>query len=248
MRIPKRVNTVLDWVEQHLLAFAVVVALVVVALVSTLAPPAVGLPVAGFVLGAAAGGLVVHLRLSRRIARARSDNDNLLRENGALRHRNTVLASGVITREAQETQALVAIPEDDLLDAPDDPQTTASLDELLGGDPQTTNELPDDPQATVDPPARRPPGHRRPADHRRASRTGQGPAARRRSPGRRPAAHHRPAPAAGRPPRRRRRGRGHRAHPAPVPQGLTGRHPSCRALTRAFYRRVIGVPTRRYFC
>ncbi|NYD49931.1 hypothetical protein BJY14_005914 [Actinomadura luteofluorescens] len=153
MRIPKRVNTVLDWVEQHLLAFAVVVALVVVALVSTLAPPAVGLPVAGFVLGAAAGGLVVHLRLSRRIARARSDNDNLLRENGALRHRNTVLASGVITREAQETQALVAIPEDDLLDAPDDPQTTASLDELLGGDPQTTNELPDDPQATVDPPA-----------------------------------------------------------------------------------------------
>ncbi|GAA4317331.1 hypothetical protein GCM10023178_27980 [Actinomadura luteofluorescens] len=153
MRIPKRVNTVLDWVEQHLLAFAVVVALVVVALVSTLAPPAVGLPVVGFVLGAAAGGLVVHLRLSRRIARARSDNDNLLRENGALRHRNTVLASGVITREAQETQALVAIPEDDLLDAPDDPQTTASLDELLGGDPQTTNELPDDPQATVDPPA-----------------------------------------------------------------------------------------------
>lgn len=153
MRIPKRVNTVLDWVEQHLLAFAVVVALVVVALVSTLAPPAVGLPVAGFVLGAAAGGLVVHLRLSRRIARARSDNDNLLRENGALRHRNTVLASGVITREAQETQALVAIPEDDLLDAPDDPQTTASLDELLGGDPQTTNELPDDPGTTVDPPA-----------------------------------------------------------------------------------------------
>ncbi|MEV0661005.1 hypothetical protein ACIBI3_10415 [Actinomadura luteofluorescens] len=148
MRIPKRVNTVLDWVEQHLLAFAVVVALVVVALVSTLAPPAVGLPVAGFVLGAAAGGLVVHLRMSRRIARARSDNDNLLRENGALRHRNTVLASGVITREAQETQALVAIPEDDLLDAPDDPQSTVSLDELLDGDPQTTNELPDDPQTT----------------------------------------------------------------------------------------------------
>ncbi|GAA2291690.1 hypothetical protein GCM10010402_57680 [Actinomadura luteofluorescens] len=153
MRIPKRVNTVLDWVEQHLLAFAVVVALVVVALVSTLAPPAVGLPVAGFVLGAAAGGLVVHLRLSRRIARARSDNDNLLRENGALRHRNTVLASGVITREAQETQALVAIPEDDLLDAPDDPQSTVSLDELLDGDPQTTNELPDAPRTTVDPPA-----------------------------------------------------------------------------------------------
>ncbi|GAA4388372.1 hypothetical protein GCM10023088_61640 [Actinomadura verrucosospora] len=151
MRIPKRVNTVLDWVEEHLLALAVVVALVVVALVATLAPSAVGLPVAGFVLGAAAGGLVVHLRMSRRVARARSDIDNLLRENGALRHRNTVLASGVITRGAQETQALVSIPEDDLLDAPDDPQATVSLDELLDGDPLSTNELPDDPQAAEDP-------------------------------------------------------------------------------------------------
>lgn len=150
MRIPKRVNTVLDWVEEHLLALAVVVALVVVALVATLAPPAVGLPVAGFVLGAAAGGLVVHLRMSRRVARARSDIDNLLRENGALRHRNTVLASGVITRGAQETQALVSIPEDDLLDAPGDPETTVSLDELLD-DPQTTNELPGDPRTTGDP-------------------------------------------------------------------------------------------------
>ncbi|MES9536123.1 hypothetical protein [Actinomadura sp. NPDC000600] len=154
MRIPKRVNTVLDWVEEHLLALAVVVALVVVALVATLAPPAVGLPVAGFVLGAAAGGLLVHVRLSRRIARARSDNDNLLRENGALRHRNTVLASGVITREAQETQALVAIPEDDLLDEPADPQATTTLDELLDGDPQRTDELPGDPGSTGEPSAR----------------------------------------------------------------------------------------------
>ncbi|MCP9953780.1 hypothetical protein [Actinomadura madurae] len=147
MRIPKRVNAVLDWMEQHFLALAIVVALVVVALVALLAPTAVGFPVAGFVLGAAAGGLLVHVRLSRRIARARADVDNLLRENGALRHRNTVLASGVITREAQETQALVAIPEDDLLlDEPDaDPQKTATLDELLDGgdDPQTTDELPD---------------------------------------------------------------------------------------------------------
>lgn len=146
MRIPKRVNAVLDWMEQHFRALAIVVALVVVALVALLAPPAVGFPVAGFVLGVAAGGLLVHVRMSRRIARARADVDNLLRENGALRHRNTVLASGVITREAQETQALVAIPEDDLRpDEPDaDPQSTATLDELLdGGDPQTTDELPD---------------------------------------------------------------------------------------------------------
>ncbi|MCQ0005438.1 hypothetical protein [Actinomadura madurae] len=170
MRIPKRVNAVLDWMEQHFLALAIVVALVVVALVALLAPTAVGFPVAGFVLGAAAGGLLVHVRLSRRIARARADVDNLLRENGALRHRNTVLASGVITREAQETQALVAIPEDDLLlDEPDaDPQKTATLDELLDGgdDPQTTDELPDQDAA---PEAEEPEGR---SPSRRSSATG----------------------------------------------------------------------------
>ncbi|CNF59698.1 Uncharacterised protein [Mycobacterium tuberculosis] len=147
MRIPKRVNAVLDWVELHFAALAAVVALVVVALVALLAPAAVGFPVAGFVLGTAVGGFLVHARLSRRIARARSDIDNLLRENGALRHRNTVLASGVITRESQETQALVSIPEDDLLldELNSDPQSTVTLDELLDGDPQTTDELPGEP-------------------------------------------------------------------------------------------------------
>jgi hypothetical protein len=144
VRIPKRVNAVLDWVEQHFVALAAVFALLVVALVALLAPAAVGFPVAGFVLGTAAGGFLVHMRLSRRIARARSDVDNLLRENGALRHRNTVLASGVITRESQETQALVSIPEDDLLldDLRADPQGTVTLDELLEGDPTRTDELP----------------------------------------------------------------------------------------------------------
>jgi hypothetical protein len=146
VRIPKRVNAVLDWMEEHFVALAVLVALVVVALVALLAPADVGFPVAGFVLGTAVGGFLVHVRLSRRLARARRDVDNLLRENGALRHRNTVLASGVITRESQETQALVSIPEDDLLEDEllGDPQRTATLDELLDGDPQTTDELPGD--------------------------------------------------------------------------------------------------------
>ncbi|QKG25551.1 hypothetical protein [Actinomadura verrucosospora] len=142
MRIPKRVNAVLDWMEQHFGALAVVVALVIVALVATLAPALVGLPVAGFVIGIAAGGFLVHVRLTRRIARARAEVDDLLRENGALRHRNTVLASGVISRGAQETQALVAIPEDDEDLVEDDPTRTAALpeltDELLGGDPGDT--------------------------------------------------------------------------------------------------------------
>lgn len=142
MRIPKRVNAVLDWMEQHFGALAVVVALIVVALAATLAPPLVGLPVAGFVVGLAVGGFLVHVRLSRRIARARAEVDDLLRENGALRHRNTILSSGVITRGAQETQALVAIPEDDEDLVEDDPSRTAALpeltDELLGGDPGDT--------------------------------------------------------------------------------------------------------------
>ncbi|MGI5322878.1 hypothetical protein [Actinomadura nitritigenes] len=143
MRIPKRVNAVLDWMEQHFGALAAVVALIVVALVATLAPPLVGLPVAGFVVGLAVGGFLVHVRLSRRIARTRREVDDLLRENGALRHRNTILASGVITRGAQETQALVAIPEDDEDLVEDDPTRTAALpeltDELLGGgDPGDT--------------------------------------------------------------------------------------------------------------
>ncbi|MFI0404573.1 hypothetical protein [Actinomadura sp. 3N508] len=154
MRIPKRVNTVLDWIEEHYLALGVVVALIAVALVATLAPPSAGLPVAAFILGLASGGFLVHVRASRRVARVRMDVDNLLRENGALRHRNTVLASGVITREAQETQALMSIPEDDLAltdDEVHDPDAThaiATLDELLeddadqAPDPQTTDELP----------------------------------------------------------------------------------------------------------
>lgn len=145
MRIPKRVNTVLDWMEQHYPALGAVVALIAVALVAALAPPSVGFPVAGFILGVAAGGFLVHVRSSRRVARARAEVDGLLRENGALRHRNTVLASGVITREAQETQALMSIPEDDPLPGEGETQATATLDELLDGDPQSTDELPDEP-------------------------------------------------------------------------------------------------------
>jgi hypothetical protein len=149
VRIPKRVNTVLDRMEQQSLALGAVVALVVVAVVALLLPSSVGVPAACFLLGLALGGFTVHVRSSRRVRRARAEVDNLLRENGALRHRNTVLSSGVITREAQETQALMSIPEDDLLQdeppgADEAAQRTVSLDELLDGDPQATDELPDE--------------------------------------------------------------------------------------------------------
>jgi cell division protein FtsB len=123
VRIPKPVNAVLDWAERHARALAVVIVLVVAAVAVRWLPI-----LAGFVLGLAAGGFAVQLRLSKRIARLRREVDDLLRQNGALRHRNTVLSSGIITREAQATQALVAIPE--LLPEPLDPQRTQALPAL----------------------------------------------------------------------------------------------------------------------
>ncbi|WP_157431956.1 hypothetical protein [Actinomadura hibisca] len=131
MRIPKRVNAVLDWAERNFGALAMVVALVVAAVAVLAAPPAVGYPAAAFILGLAVGGFVSHLRMAKRVARARAEIDDLLRQNGALRHRNTVLASGVITRESQTTQALLAIPEDDgPLKIDPDPQRTEQLPQL----------------------------------------------------------------------------------------------------------------------
>ncbi|MEU5877770.1 hypothetical protein [Spirillospora sp. NPDC047279] len=143
MRIPKRVNTALDWAEKHFGALAVVVTLLVASAAALLAPLAIGLPVAGFILGLTAGGFVVHTRGIKRIARVRAEVDDLLRENGKLRHRNTVLKSGVISRESMVTQAIVPIPED----VPeDDPQRTTvlpSLPDEPAAETGTTAELDD---------------------------------------------------------------------------------------------------------
>ncbi|RFU37558.1 hypothetical protein DZF91_32265 [Actinomadura logoneensis] len=130
MRIPKPVNAALDWAEQHFGAVAAVLAMVVASAAALALPLGAGLPVAGFVLGLAIGGFAVYARMSRRLARARRENDDLLRENGSLRHRNTILASGVITRESQTTQALLMIPDDE--DLADEPVPDLA-DELLGG-------------------------------------------------------------------------------------------------------------------
>ncbi|MFC5185157.1 hypothetical protein [Actinomadura harenae] len=138
MRIPKPVNAALDWAELHFGALAAVVALVVAAGAALALPRLVGLPLAGFVLGTAIGGFLVYARMSRRLARARKENDDLLRENGAMRHRNTVLSSGVITRQSQTTQALLMIPDDEDLDGggsggTNRTQSTVQLPELPDG-------------------------------------------------------------------------------------------------------------------
>jgi hypothetical protein len=131
VRIPKPVNAVLDWAERQSGALGVVIALVAVALAALWLPA-----LAGLILGLAVGGFAVHLRQSRRVSRLRREVDDLLRQNGALRHRNTVLNSGVITKEAQMTQALVAIPEE--LPEPADPQRTQMLP-AIPGDPSETS-------------------------------------------------------------------------------------------------------------
>jgi hypothetical protein len=127
VRIPKPVNAALDWAEKHLGALGVVVTLVLAAGAALLLPHDFGFPIAGLVLGLAFGGFASHVRMAKRVARVRAEVDDLLRENGALRHRNTVLASGVITRESQTTQAFVAIPEEPV---EADPQATAQLPSL----------------------------------------------------------------------------------------------------------------------
>jgi hypothetical protein len=121
-----------------------VIALVLAAGAVLGAPPVIGYPIAAFIVGLAAGGFWIHVRMTKRVLRVRTEMDDLLRQNGALRHRNNVLASGVITRESQATQALLMIPEDDgplKIDA--DPQRTQQLPEL-------PDDVPDDPGDTAD--------------------------------------------------------------------------------------------------
>jgi hypothetical protein len=106
VRIPKRVNAAWDWAESHGRVMAVIFLLPILAVGALWSPV-----LAAFALGAAGGGVVTYNRLSRRIARLRGEVDELLRECGRLRHRNNMLASGVVQAEAMVTQKLLSIPE-----------------------------------------------------------------------------------------------------------------------------------------
>jgi hypothetical protein len=105
LRIPKRVNKALDWAEDHIRVITFIMILVVVSVAALWLPA-----LAAFVLGALVGGVLVRWRLTRRLARLRSEADDLLRENGALRHEKTMLTRGVITASGQLTQKLPIIP------------------------------------------------------------------------------------------------------------------------------------------
>ena len=107
MKIPKPINAAWDWVEEHFRLIALVVTLLIAAWTVFWIPL-----LAAFVVGATVGGVVVQLRMAVRLTGLRAETDDLLRENGALRHEKTVLASGVMSAQTLLTQRLPVIPDD----------------------------------------------------------------------------------------------------------------------------------------
>lgn len=108
MKIPKRVNATLDWMGRNVRIVAAVGAALIISIVMWSWAPALS----AFVLGVAIGGTIVHRRMASRQAALRSDVDDLLRQNGALRREKLTLASGVLAKQTQLTAKLPVIPED----------------------------------------------------------------------------------------------------------------------------------------
>jgi hypothetical protein len=107
VRIPKRVNTAWDWAEKNAGLLGCVVMLVVAVGTALVLPT-----LAALAIGVFLGAVVVHRRMRARERRLRAQIDDLLRENGALRHERTMLASGVIEAQERDTVALMIIPEE----------------------------------------------------------------------------------------------------------------------------------------
>ncbi|GLY86762.1 hypothetical protein [Actinoallomurus iriomotensis] len=107
MKIPRRLNAALDWIGDHARVMLIVVSLVIAAVAVPWMPA-----LAALVVGVGAGSVAVHFRMSKRVARLRAEVDDLLRENGALRHRRTMIAQANLTSESVLTQRLPTIPEE----------------------------------------------------------------------------------------------------------------------------------------
>jgi hypothetical protein len=112
VRIPRRLNAILDWAAGNIRVILVVLPLAVGAVVVMWMPA-----LAAFAVGVGVGGVVVHVRMSAKVARLRAEADDLLRETGALRHEKTVIAKAgarAATSESVLTQKLPSIPEADV--------------------------------------------------------------------------------------------------------------------------------------
>jgi hypothetical protein len=133
LRIPKRVNAALDWMGGNVRIVAAVVAALIISISVWWIPL-----LSAFVLGAAVGGIAVHQRMAARQAALRSDIDDLLRQNGALRREKLTLASGVIAKQSQLTAKLPVIP--DPANPGDAEEVAPSADAPAAGD---TAELPE---------------------------------------------------------------------------------------------------------
>jgi hypothetical protein len=107
VKIPRRLNAALDWAASKIRIISIVLLLAVAAVTAPWMPA-----LAAFVVGAGVGGVVVHVRMSARVARLRAEADDLLRENGALRHRSRVTARATVASESVLTQKLPSIPEE----------------------------------------------------------------------------------------------------------------------------------------
>jgi hypothetical protein len=108
VKIPKRLNAALDWAADNTRAILIVLLLAVAAAAALWMPA-----LAALAVGVGVGGVAVHIRMSARVARLRAEADDLLRENGALRHEKTMMAKGNVASGILLTQTLPSIPEED---------------------------------------------------------------------------------------------------------------------------------------
>jgi hypothetical protein len=111
VKIPRRLNALLDRAADHARLILIVLLLAVAAATALWIPA-----LAAFAVGVGAGGVAIHLRMTAKVARLRAETDDLLRENGALRHQRTVAARATAASGTSLTQKFPSIREKDLED------------------------------------------------------------------------------------------------------------------------------------
>jgi hypothetical protein len=105
VRIPRSLNAALDRAATNTRLILIVLPLMVAAVAAAWLPA-----LAAFAVGIGVGGVAVHVRMSARIARLHAEADDLLRENGALRHEKNMIAKTSVASGSVLTQKLPSIP------------------------------------------------------------------------------------------------------------------------------------------